>query len=162
MSENTRRGDRGQRASFPQNAKISVASGPEEEGKIEFPALGLPIVPRTHFRTHRTRRWAHQPGRRHRRRRRRSTGLSRGLRRCIQDHRSVIRTFGTSGTSGTSRPSIARSQDTRAGSNIIAFELTELSRIVLLQAIVPESSRSQASCQCVEIHNYIELRYKLC
>lgn len=26
--------------------------------KLQFPALGLPIVPRTHFRTHRTRRWA--------------------------------------------------------------------------------------------------------
>ncbi|XP_039312137.1 uncharacterized protein LOC113004937 [Solenopsis invicta] len=118
-----------------------------------FPALaGSPIVSRTHIRTYRTRRSAQQPGRR------RSAGLSQGPRTSIQPSR-IVRTFGTS---GTNRPSIARSQDTRAGPNIVGFELTELSRIVLLQAIVPESSPSQASCQCVEIHNYIELRYKLC
>ncbi|KAL0133063.1 hypothetical protein PUN28_000666 [Cardiocondyla obscurior] len=64
-------------------------------------------------------------------------------------------------TRGPTRIRLSRS----AGSYIEAFStgaLTELSRIVLLQAIVPESSPSQASCQCVEIHNYIELRYKLC
>nr|XP_012230958.1 PREDICTED: uncharacterized protein LOC105677135 [Linepithema humile] len=59
--------------------------------------------------------------------------------------KSVVR---TSGTSGTNRSPIARSQETRAGLDTVGFELTELSRIVLLQAIVPESSRSQASCQC--------------
>jgi len=46
------------------------------------------------------------------------------------------------------------------------FQLTGLSRIVLQQAIVPESSRNQASCLSVEKKHYIklhiELRYKLC
>ncbi|XP_017767464.1 PREDICTED: uncharacterized protein LOC108556062 [Eufriesea mexicana] len=54
----------------------------------------------------------------------------------------------TSRTSGTSGPWIARDPDPRTALILLGFELTDLSRIVLLQAIVPESCRSQASCQC--------------
>lgn len=45
---------------------------------------------------------------------------------------------------------------------LVMLQLTDLSRSVLLQAIVPESCRSQAHRVSVEMHNYIELRYKLC
>jgi len=61
--------------------------------KLQFPALGLPIVPRTHFRTHRTRRWAPtNPAAT-------AAALSRGLREQVSSRQgSVVKAFGTSGT----------------------------------------------------------------
>ncbi|XP_033307570.1 uncharacterized protein LOC117209540 isoform X1 [Bombus bifarius] len=72
---------------------------------------------------------------------------------------TVLAALGTCGTSG---PPIARDPDPRTALILFGFELTDLSRSVLLQAIVPESCRSQAHRVSVEMHNYIELRYKLC
>ncbi|KAH0947847.1 hypothetical protein HN011_004918 [Eciton burchellii] len=61
-----------------------------------------------------------------------------------KDQGSAVRPAGT-------RRSPIRTR--RPGPDIVGFELTGLSRIVLQQAIVPESSRNQASCLSVEKKN---------
>ncbi|XP_029675458.1 uncharacterized protein LOC115242962 [Formica exsecta] len=92
----------------------------DRESKIgrNFPALGLPIVPRTHFRPHRTQRAptnsAAAP-----------PSSVRASEQASSRQGSVVKALGTS---GTRHPSIVRSQDTRMDSNIVGFELTELCR----------------------------------
>ncbi|KAL6422084.1 hypothetical protein ACFW04_010857 [Cataglyphis niger] len=103
------------------SARRAIRAYPRE-ADYYFPALGLPIVPRTHFRTHRTRRAPINPA---------ATaaapprgGPVTGLRTSIQPSRiGPSRLFGHP---GSRHPSIVRSQDTRMDSNIVGFELTEL------------------------------------
>lgn len=84
--------------------------------KLQFPALGLPIVPRTHFRTHRTRRWA--PTNPAATAAALSVGASENKYPAVKDRSSRLLE-----RPGRVIASIARSQDTRTDSNIVGFEV---------------------------------------
>ncbi|CAK9832141.1 hypothetical protein ANTRET_LOCUS9015 [Anthophora retusa] len=106
--------------------------------KLQFPALGSSIVPRI------------PPGPRHRRRPPRNEIQAKHAPRGNFGHpERVVRRLRAIRTLEPPRSSLDSS-------------LQICSRIVLLQATVPEFCRSQACRVSVEMHNYIELRYKLC
>lgn len=58
-------------------------------------------------------------------------------------------------------PADLRGPDTKTAL-LVMLQLTDFSRIVLLEPIVPGPCRSQATRQCGNALHYIELRYKLC
>ncbi|CAK9817379.1 hypothetical protein ANTPLA_LOCUS9355 [Anthophora plagiata] len=126
----------------------SSTSGPRTHGelselrphftKLQFPALGSSIVPRI------------PPGPRHRRRPRNEIQAKHAPRGNFGHPERVVRRLRAIRTLEPPRSSLDSS-------------LQICSRIVLLQTTVPEFCRSQACRRVsVEMHNYIELRYKLC